>query len=164
MHFSPRQAYEKEDFVTPKNLQNCCIFSVFDLSTFFFFQVPAGLSEKEMCGNCEMIWQGQPVSVWTFLSYRNLIQENVVKLIGHKDQEEFFLFIGWAVHLEAWGWVGTFRISALATNVLFIPSALSDLWGPWTRMLSVCLCPWGNIGHWLIHLFPIFTPIQNLPQ
>ena len=45
-----------------------------------------------MCGNCEVTWQGQLVSCE--LSYRNLLQEKVVKLIGHKDQEELFLFIG----------------------------------------------------------------------
>ena len=55
--------------------------------------MPTGLSEKQMCGNCEVTWQGQLVSC-ELLSYRNLLQEKVVKLIGHKDQEEFFLFIG----------------------------------------------------------------------
>lgn len=163
MHFSPHQAYEKEDFVTQKTFKTAAFLVYLTKEYIFFFRCRQVYQRKRCVATVK--WYGR-VNLFPceLLSYRNLIQENVVKLIGHKDQEEFFLFIGWAVHLEAWGWVGTFRISALATNVLFIPSALSDLWKPWTRMLSVCLCPWGNIDHWLIHLFPFFTPIQNLPQ
>ena len=81
-----------ENFVTQKTFKTAA-FSVYLTKEYTFFQVPAGLSEKE-------VWQlsndiaGSTCFHVNFLSYRNLIQEKVVKLIGHKDQEEFFLFIG----------------------------------------------------------------------
>lgn len=56
------------------------------------------LSEREMCGNCEMIWQ---VNLFPceLLRLQKPHAENVVGLIGHKDPGKFFLFVGWAVHL-----------------------------------------------------------------